>query len=196
MSVSGRATFPLFISEETLEDSVSDARSQLLSDLVTLNRLLSFRTRLRTIVAQANAEHGISRLLAEKAGLEDEISVLEAMPGVARRQPEREENDAFGLRRRRNKTYSQLRPLDMVSLKSQIEASRNRFSAVSGEDSVVLEVETSLLTPADINEQRAKVAVLRRNLDRVVEELRSINARTSIEVDGREIEWLESIQVI
>lgn len=192
-SLTPAASVKFSVFSPTLRGDVEVARTRTFADLETVIRLLAVRTALRAAVARANASVGISDLLAAKAEMDDLIAVYEALPGVSLTQPKAEpEDDIYGRRRRKAAPPS---PLVMETALAAAEAARTRYGLGQG-DNAMTETEVSMVTVNEVARIRQTVAGVRRRLDRVVEDLRALNAKESIEIADVDMDWLQELGVI
>jgi hypothetical protein len=159
---------------------------RLRGNLDLLTRLLAILAKLRAATGRANAECGIGDLLAEKAGLEEELGLLtKLIPGVGR--ADAGDLDGFLGRAQRRSLRRHAGEIE-----AQINAMRARFEqAEPGETTV----EAPLLDDADAARLRERIVACRRRLEEIGDRLRELNGSVRVEIDDGALAYLREQQV-
>jgi hypothetical protein len=161
--------------------------ARLRENLDVLTRLLAILAKMRAATGRANAECGIGDLLAEKAGLEEELGLLtKLIPGVGR--ADAGDLDGFlGTAQRRSPRRH------AGEIEAQLNAMRARFEqAEPGETSV----EAPLLDDADAERLRERIVGCRRRLEEIGDRLRELNGSIRVEIDDPTLTYLREQEVI
>jgi hypothetical protein len=167
--------------------TVEREAARLRENLDVLTRLLAILAKMRAATGRANAECGIGDLLAEKAGLEEELGLLtKLIPGVGRA-------DAGDLDGFLGRTQRRSPRRHAGEIEAQVNAMRARFEqAEPGETSV----EAPLLDDADAERLRERIVACRRRLEEIGDRLRELNGSVRIEVDDATLVYLREQQII
>lgn len=186
LSVESHARISIFTDEANAE--VERLSQRLMDDIARLQRLLSILADLRAAVGQQNIASGIGRLLAEKAAIEEEISLLSKLVGG---HPERPSNlDFLSSRRRREQAVT---TRGRVSLEAQIRASRARFEAGENGDDTI---RVPLLDAGQHDAIRTRIRDRRRRLDAIADKLRALNSTGTVEIADEALAFLEQAGVV
>lgn len=161
-------------------DEIGRGRERLLERIDRLERLLAALGAIRATTGQANAEQGISALLAEKAQLQEWIALVDGL--VA--------DDA-----RAKRGWPEPRrpsPPD-TDIDEQIRAMRARFEAAEiGEG----ELKIDLLDEETRRSLGTRMTEKRRRLEEISDRLRQLNATAAIEVADELVTYLREHEVI
>jgi hypothetical protein len=165
--------------------AVEREAAKLRQDLDVLARLLSILAQLRAATGRANAQCGIADLLAEKAALEEELSLLTKLrPGPV--DAGDFDADLVGGRRPFLRRHG-------GEIEAQISAMRVRYEhAERGQTTI----EAPLLDDADAERLRERLLARRRRLEEIGDQLREINGRIRIEIDDDALVYLRERAVI
>jgi len=158
-----------------------------------MEKLHDAKGAIRSQVGVANAQTGISVLLSRKGSLEAKVAMLEALPGVSTVKPEPE--DEMAMYRRRRAKPAPVAAIVTETVIATATAMKTRFEGTTGEAGAS-EIEVGTVTVDQAAAYRRKVVAIRRELDGIADELRGLNAATSIEVDDLYMDWLRSNDVI
>lgn len=156
----------------------------LASDIDKIERLLSVQSRIRATVGRANAELGISDLLAEKAAADEWIKLVS--PLVSRSSGKAAGLDYVMRRSRGDAT-------DPANLEARAKAMRERYAASDAE--VDAAIETRVLDQDAAAGLAKRIAQRRREVELLSDRLRTLNARTVV-LDEADLEYLTSQDVI
>ncbi len=148
---------------------------------------------IRAAVGIANAETGISTLLARKAAIEANIASLESLPGVSTAKAEPE--DEMAMYRRRRAKPAPMAVIVPETVLATATAMRGRFEGAVGETGAS-EIEVGTVTAAGAAAYRKQVVAYRRELDAIADRLRAANASTLIEVSDVHMDWLTTHDVV
>jgi hypothetical protein len=155
---------------------------RLRENLNILTRLLAILAEVRAATGRANAECGIGDLLAERAGIEEELSLLTKLIADA--------VDFGGLlgTRQRPSLYRQAGEIE-----AQIRAMRARYEQA---DQGQVTIDATLLDDADAERLRERIVACRRRLDEIGDRLRELNGSIRVEIDDAALAWLREQEVI
>jgi hypothetical protein len=162
--------------------AVGREAGRLRKNLEVLTRLLAILAEVRAATGRANAECGIGDLLAEKAGIEEEIGLLARLIAVA--------GDFGGLLGTRPRP-----PLhrEAGEIEAQIRAMRARYEQADQGD---VTIDAGLLDDADAERLRERIVACRRRLEEIGDRLRELNGSVRIEIDDAALAWLREHEVI
>jgi hypothetical protein len=152
-----------------------------------LRRLLAILAEVRAVTGRTNAECGIGDLLAEKAGLEEELGLLtKLIPGVGR--ADAGDLDGFLGRAQRRSLRRHAGEIE-----AQVNAMRARYEqAEPGETTV----EAPLLDDADAERLRERIVGCRRRLEEIGDRLKELNGSIRVEIDDTTLAYLREQEVI
>ncbi len=156
---------------------------ELSSKLDTLERLLAAQARIRAAVGRANADLGISEVLAEKAAHEEWIKLASMVTASGSK------TDTPAILRR----HSPGTPVDAASLDARAKALRERFA--SSDALVEAEIEARLFDGAATVALSKRIAERRRTVERLSDQLRQLNARPVV-LDEADLAYLREEDVI
>jgi hypothetical protein len=168
--------------------TVEREATRLRKDLDALARLLSILAQVRAATGRANAECGIGDLLAEKAGLDEELSLLSKLV------PERTGTGSaadFGGMLGRAQRPSLRRHAGEVE--AQVSAMRARYEQAQRSETTI---EAPLLDDADAARLRERIVACRRRLEEIGDRLRELNSGIRVEIDDAVIAYLREQEVI
>jgi hypothetical protein len=186
-----KATVKFSVFAPALKAEILGKQSACQEALSVTERLLSIRAEIRAAVAKANAEVGISGLLAEKAKLDDLTRLLERMPGIGP-EPEERPEDEYDYRRRPKATAPQL--LDIETALLTAEAAKARYAATNGE--AAQEVAIGVVDANQAKAMRRRLVEAKRELDTISDGLRSLNVAHRIEIADEILSWLTAQEVV
>jgi hypothetical protein len=178
-----RATVGIFALEPAA--AIEREAARLREDVDALARLLSILAQLRAATGRANAQHGVSDLLAEKAAIGEEVSLLmkltrghaasgdfdELLGGARQRFPRRHAGE----------------------IEAQVSAMRARYEHAERSQ---MTFEAPLLDDAEAERLRERLVARRRRLDEIGDQLREINGRVRIEIDDDALRYLREREII
>jgi hypothetical protein len=156
---------------EWAEDQVKAAKSNLENHLVTWDKLLGIMLDIRKKVAQANADEGISDLLADAASIDKQIQLYTQL---ANAQPQEKVTVLNG------------------RLKKRADSAEESVYSGFGSNGI----RTGILTEKDINEYRVELANLKRTKQGVQEMILAANIETEIDLDEHEEKLLARLGII
>ena len=176
LRLSAETTLPIFMADPAAE--TARRAGALTADLDRVDRLLTVLAEIRTAVGAANAECGITALLAERAGMAERIKLLSALlPG-----PEK------------SRLYEpQTVFRDGETIADQVRAMRLRYEAGEGGADTL---DTALLDETAVAALRDRVSDAQRRLEAIGDRLRELNGSARITVADEILEWLRREQVI
>jgi hypothetical protein len=162
---------------------------RLREDLAKLPRYLAIQTDIRASIGRQNAAIGIGALLAEKAAVEEEISILSRL--IDCEIAPRGLRELSGLSRHRTDAGWRR---DQISIAEQIRATRARFESAEGqeEDDVLV----PMLDQAHADEVQTRLVMLRRRLEEHADKLRDLNSSTTVEIEDQALQYLQNEGVI
>ncbi len=165
--------------------AVEREAAKLERDLDVLARLLAILAQLRAATGRANAQCGVADLLAEKAALEEELSLLTKLrPG--RVDTGDFDADLGGGRRPFLRRHG-------GEIEAQVGAMRARYEHAERSQTTV---EAPLLDDAGVERLRERVVARWRRLEEIGDDLREINGRARIEIDDDALTYLRERAVI
>jgi hypothetical protein len=178
LSLKSQATLPIFIADPSGE--IRRQADALTADIQRVDRLLTILADVRAAVGAANAESGISALLAEKAGIEERIALFSALAPDS------------------GTTISRLFGVGLVfrdaeTLAQQVAAMRLRYEAGEGREDTL---STALLDETARADLGHRVAAARRRLEEIGDRLRELNSMTRISLEPEVFAWLRQEQVV
>jgi len=176
-------TAKLSIFGEPVEELGRKSQS-LLSEIDRHEKLLAVQSRIRAAVGRTNAELGIADLLAEKAAHEEWIKL------VAPVTPNGSAKTAITSYARRR---AQEDVTDAASMEARAKAMRERYAASDAD--VGASIDVRLLDDAATAALSRRVAERRREVERLSDRLRELNAR-AIHLDDGDLAYLKSEDVI
>jgi hypothetical protein len=163
--------------------AVERAAATLREDLEALARLLSILAQLRAATGRANAQHGVADLLAEKAAIDEETSLLaKLLPGVPGDFDEILRGGQRALLRRH-----------AGEVEAHVSAMRARYEHAERSQTTI---EAPLLDDADAERLRERLVARRRRLEEIGDQLRELNGRIRIEIDDDSLSYLREREVI
>lgn len=173
-----------------LEPSAAVEReaTKLRENLDVLTRLLAILVKVRAAAGRANTECGISDLLAEKAGIEEELSLLTKL--IPELGPRAEAGDLDGFLDRAP------RPLlrrHVGEIEAQVTAMRARYEQA---ERSVTTVDAPLLDDTDVKRVRERIVVCRRRLEEIGDRQRELNGSVRVEIDDAALTYLREQEVI
>jgi len=161
--------------------------ARLRENLDVLTRLLAILAQVRAATGRANAECGIGDLLAEKAGLEEELSLLtKLIPGVGRADAGDFDGFLGGAKRRSLRRHA-------GEIEAQVNAMRARYEQTEPGETTV---EAPLLDDADAERLRERIVACRRRLEEIGDRLRELNGGIRVEIDDAMLAYLREQEVI
>jgi hypothetical protein len=184
--IRGHLALGIFVPDPAAELEQEAERLRQNLDLVA--RLLSILAEVRTIIGKANAQSGISQLLAEKSAIEEELKL------VASLLPAEEiggSDDGTETWRRAPRRTSFRRRAGEVE--DEIRAMRARYEQAEGGETTAW---VPLLEEADTERVRARVVACRRRLEAVGDRLRELNSDAVVEIKDEAIAYLRDRGVI
>jgi hypothetical protein len=155
--------------------------------LDVLARLVAILAQLRAATGRANAAHGIGDLLAEKAGLDEEVSLLMKLIREAGRAAAEDLYDFLGRAQRPSLRRH------AGEIEAQTRAMRARYEQADRSQTTV---EAPLLDDADADRLRERIVARRRRLDEIGDRLRELNSNVRVEVDDAALAYLREREVI
>jgi len=165
--------------------AVEREAAKLRQDLDVLARLLSILAQLRAATGRANAQCGIADLLAEKAAIEEEVSLLTKLrPGPV--DTGDFDADLGGGRRPFPRRHGD-------EIEAQVSAMRARYEHAERSQTTF---EAPLLDDADVERLRERVVARWRRLEEIGDQLRELNGRLRIEIDDDALVYLRERAVI
>jgi hypothetical protein len=178
-----RATVGIFALEPAA--AIEREAARLREDVEVLARLLSILAQLRAATGRANAQHGVADLLAEKAAIDEEVSLLMKL---IRGQAASGDFDELlgGARQRFTRRHA-------GALEAQVSAMRARYEHAERSQTTI---EAPLLDDADAERLRERLLARRRRLEEIGDQLREINGRVRIEIDDDALAYLREREVI
>jgi hypothetical protein len=178
-----RATVGIFALEPAA--AIEREAARLREDVEVLARLLSILAQLRAATGRANAQHGVADLLAEKAAIDEEVSLLMKL---IRGQGASGDFDELlgGARQRFPRRHA-------GEMEAQVSAMRARYEHAERSQTTF---EAPLLDDADAERLRKRLLARRRRLEEIGDQLREINGRVRIEIDDDALAYLREREVI
>jgi hypothetical protein len=178
-----RATVDIFALEPAA--AIEREAARLREDVEVLARLLSILAQLRAATGRANAQHGVADLLAEKAAIDEEVSLLMKL---IRGQAASGDFDELlgGARQRFPRRHA-------GEMEAQVSAMRARYEHAERSQTTF---EAPLLDDADAERLRKRLLARRRRLEEIGDQLREINGRVRIEIDDDALAYLREREVI
>lgn len=173
-----------------LEPSAAAEReaTKLRENLDVLTRLLAILVQVRAAAGRANTECGIGDLLAEKAGVEEELSLLtKLIPELGRSSDTADLDGLLGTTQRPSLRRH------AGEIEAQVTAMRARYEQA---ERSVTTVDAPLLDDADANRVRERIVVCRRRLEEIGDRLRELNGSVRIEIDDGALTYLREQEVI
>jgi hypothetical protein len=166
--------------------TIEHEAARLRENLDHLTRLLAILAKLRAMTGRANAECGIGDLLAEKAGIEEELGLLiKLIPGAGRADA-RDLDGFFGRARRSSRRHTS-------EIEAQVRAMRARYEQAERGDTTV---EAPLLDDADAERLRERIITCRRRLEEIGDRLRELNGSIRVEIEDAALGYLREQEVI
>jgi hypothetical protein len=181
-----RIAIGIFASEPAT--AVEREATRLRGNLDVLTRLLAILVKLRASAGRANSECGIGDLLAEKAGLEEELSLLtKLIPELGRHA---DAGDLDGLLGRVQQPSLRRHAGE---IEAQVTAMRARYEQA---ERSVTTVDAPLLDDTDAARVRERIVACRRRLEEIGDRLRELNGSVRVEVDDTALTYLREQDVI
>jgi hypothetical protein len=167
---------------------VEHEATTLRENLHVLTRLLAILAKMRAATGRANAESGIGDLLAEKAGLEEELALLIKLIPERGERPDAGDLDAYLGRRQRPSLRRH-----KGEIEAQVRAMRVRYEqAEPGETTIMV----PLLDDTHAERLRERIVACRRRLEEIGDRLRELNGSIRVEVDDATLAYLREQEVI
>jgi hypothetical protein len=159
--------------------------ARLREDVDVLARLLSILAQLRAATGRANAQHGVADLLAEKAAIDEEVSLLMKL---IRGQAASGDFDEFfgGARQRFPRRHA-------GEIEAQVSAMRARYEHTERSETTF---KAPLLDGAEAARLRERLVARQRRLEEIGDHLREINGRVRIEIDDDALAYLREREAI
>jgi hypothetical protein len=178
-----RATVGIFALEPAA--AIEREAARLREDVDVLARLLSILAQLRAATGRANAQHGVADLLAEKAAIDEEVSLLKKL---IRGQAASGDFDELlgGARQRFPHRHA-------GEIEAQVSAMRARYEHAERSQTTF---EAPLLDGAEAARLRERLVARQRRLEEIGDQLREINGRVRIEIDDDALAYLREREVI
>jgi hypothetical protein len=165
--------------------AVEREAARLREDVDVLAHLLSILAQLRAATSRANAQHGVTDLLAEKAAIDEEVGLLiKLIPGQA---ATREFDELLGGARQR---FPRRHAGEM---EAHVSAMRARYEHTERSQTTF---EAPLLDDAEAVRLREQLVARRRRLEEIGDQLREINGRVRIEIDDDALAYLREREVM
>jgi hypothetical protein len=178
------ATLSIFAPDPAV--AVEREAARLREDVDVLARLLSILAQLRAATGRANAQHGVADLLAEKAAVDEEVSLLiKLIPGQVA--PGDFDELVGGARQQR---FLRRHPGE---IEAQVSAMRARYEQTERSQTTI---EAPLLDGAEAARLRERLVARRRRLEEIGDQLREMNGRVRIEIDDDALAYLREREVI
>jgi hypothetical protein len=164
------------------------ARADLARRAIFVGDLLAVLARIRSAVAAANVESGISALLAEKAALEETNKIVGPLVEAP---AETSDPDIFS---RRETARPEVVPDQAEALTEFLKATRERFrQADRGESSITILLHDPQAATAAFG---PGMVARRRRIEDIGDQLRHLNAATQITVADADMEFLRTNDVV
>jgi hypothetical protein len=164
--------------------AINRERERLKEEIGRVQSFLNILARIRAAAGKANAEVGISALLAEKAARTEQISILsKLLPSAASDEPK------FFVGRGQ-------KPLarDDEALAVQFSAMKERFSTAEKAGDTSLDIQ--VLTEEDQTELRDIKLAAERRIEDISDRLRELNSGTRIVIDDADLDYLRNQKVL
>jgi len=175
LRLSAETTLPIFMADPAAE--TRRRAGALAADLDRADRLLTILAEIRAAVGAANAECGITALLAERAGMDERTKLFSALlPGPGK-----------------SRIFAP--PMvfrDGATIAEQVGVMRVRYEEGEGEDTL----DTALLDEAAVAALGERLAGAQRRLEAIGDRLRELNGSARIAVADEILDWLRGEQVI
>lgn len=153
---------------EDPKDQIKNAREKFFEQSATREKLIGALYEIRRKVAQANAEVGINNMLADVAMLEKQVSYSTNLASKGAQQPMRVINGRI----------------------KKITETTDRYSLHADT------VSTSIFTEQEVEEFKNTSAELKREKQKLQDELLELNVQTQIELDDGTVLFLEKAHII
>lgn len=180
----------LSIFERDANVSVRDVCHKAQESLEKLSDIHGLRGQIRALVGIAQAQAGVTGLLAHKNGLDDVIRALSRVPGVTAPKEKQGDDDYYG-RRRKAEAPAEITPC-VVSAARIIGASE-RYKNMDVETPT--EIEVSTLTPETHASVMTIVSDARARLDDISDRLRALNATTTVSLSDELLDALLKVGI-
>lgn len=168
--------------------AVEREAANLRDSLDVLTRLLAILVSVRAAAGRANSACGIGDLLAEKAGIEEELSLLtKLIPELGRRADAGDLDEVLGTAQR------PARRRHAGEIEAQITAMRARYEQA---ERGVTTVDAPLLDDSDAKRVRERIVACRRRLEEIGDRLRELNGSVRVEIDDAALAYLREQEVI
>ncbi|HUC63953.1 MAG TPA: hypothetical protein VMA53_00915 [Stellaceae bacterium] len=168
--------------------AVEREAARLRKDLDVLARLLKILAQVRAATGRANAECGIGDLLAEKAGLAEELSLLSKL--VPERAGTGSAGDLDGMLGRAQRPSLRRHAGEV---EAQVSAMRARYEQAQRSETTI---DAPLLDDADAERLRERIVACRRRLEEIGDRLRELNSGVRVEIDDVALAYLREEEVI
>jgi hypothetical protein len=168
--------------------TVEHEAAKLRENLDFLTRILAILAKVRAATGRANAEHGISDLLAEKAGIEEELNLLIRL--LPERSAHADPGDFDGILGTAQRPSLRRRAGE---IEAQIRAMRARYEQAERSDTTI---DAPLLNDADAERLRERIVACRRRLEEIGDRLRELNGSIRVEIDDATLTYLREQEVI
>jgi hypothetical protein len=162
--------------------------ARLRQNLDSVARLLSILAEVRTNIGKANAQSGISQLLAEKSAIEEELKLVASL--LPAEEMGGSDDGIETWRRARRRTSFRRRAGEV---EDEIRAMRARYEQAEGGETTAW---VPLLEEADTERLRARVVACRRRLEAVGDRLRELNGGVVVEIEDEALAHLRDRGVI
>jgi len=159
---------------------------RLRGNLEILARLLAILAKVRGATGRANVECGIGELLAEKAGIDEELKFLVKL--IPERAGLADAGDLDGFLGTAPSLHRQAGEIE-----AQIRAMRARYEQAERSATTV---EAPLLDEADAERLRERIVACRRRREDIGDRLRELNGSIRVEIDDAALDYLRAQDVI